>query len=158
MNIHVNQNILTLFKNNQKIGLNKDKEEDDRSQSMEERISRKIRAGHRLTVSEMDYLRRNNPEMYMRVKRIEMQREMLEKKLESCKSKEEVQEAYAQAVSHISQKDPDGEALTNAYHNALEEFKKSSKYHSLPLEAEEKEEEKKQKQHKNEESGFDLKA
>jgi len=109
----------------------------------ENKINRKIRDGNKLTQSEMDYIRRTNPTMYIHIKRVQMKREMLEKKFKHCKSKKEVDEAYRQAISGIGKKDPDKQALISAYDNVTAEFKKSSQYKSLPDEV--KKEEKKEK-------------
>jgi hypothetical protein len=114
----------------------------------EDKLNKKIKNGEELTSSELSYIRRTNPTLYIHVKRVQMQRELLEKKLENCKSKKEVDEAYSQAITGISKEDPDREALTNAYNNVTTEFKKTDKYRFLPQEI--KKEEKKEKEHEKE--------
>lgn len=114
------------------------------STAYDNKINQKIKAGGKLTQSEMNYIRKKDPIMYAHVLRVQMQREMLEKKLKHCKSKKEVEEAYSQAIAGISKKDPDKQALISAYFDVTVEFKKTSKYKSLPDEV--KKEEKKEKE------------
>ena len=84
----------------------------------------KIQSGKKLTADEMAYLRKYDPVTYMKVARIQAQREALEAQLKSCKSKEEVQKVYTD--------DPAREELMAAYADAYDEFKKSDDYGSLP--------------------------
>lgn len=98
----------------------------------EAKINEKIRLGEKLSPAEMNYIQRTNPSLYMRVKRIQMQRELLEKKLKQCKSKEEVEEVYNQAIASIDKKDPDRVLVAKNYENATKEFKKTREYQSLP--------------------------
>ncbi len=113
--------------------------EDEESEKRKaEKISQKLNAGKKLTASEMDFLRRTNPDMYMKALRIQMKREMVENSLKNCKSKKEVEEVAGLQLGMINDKDPDREALTNAVNEVVKEFKKSDKYKSLPQESEEK--------------------
>lgn len=113
--------------------------EDEESEKRKaEKISQKLNAGKKLTASEMDFLRRTNPDMYMKALRIQMKREMVENSLKNCKSKKEVEEVAGLQLGMINDKDPDREALTNAVNEAVKEFKKSDKYKSLPQESDEK--------------------
>lgn len=67
--------------------------EDEESEKRKaEKISQKLNAGKKLTASGMDFLRRTNPDMYMKALRIQMKREMVENSLKNCKSKKEVEE------------------------------------------------------------------
>jgi hypothetical protein len=106
-----------------------------------EKIGQKLHAGKKLTASEMDFLRRTNPEMYMKALRIQMKREMVENSLKNCKSKKEVEEVAGFQLGMINDKDPDREALINAVNDAVKEFKKTDKYKSLPQDSEEKRDE-----------------
>ena len=98
----------------------------------EAKINEKIRLGEKLSPAEMNYIQRTNPSLYMRVKRIQMQRELLEKKLKQCRSKEEVEEAYNQAIASIDKKDPDRALVVKAYENVTKEFKSTRQYKLLP--------------------------
>lgn len=118
---------------------------DEEKQAYQEKIDQKIKNGDKLSASEMRYIQVTSPEMYIRIKRVQMKREMLEKKLENCKSKKEVDEAYTMALSHINKDDPDREALLSAYENVTKEFKKSDKYKVLPEKVKENEKEDKKK-------------
>ena len=114
----------------------------------ENKLNKKIKMGDKLSQSEMDYIRRTNPYMYIHIKRVQMRREMLEKKFENCKSKKEVQEAYNLAMSGIDKKDPDRQALLTAFDNVTDEFKKTSQYKALPQEVKKEEEKEKEREKK----------
>ena len=96
------------------------------------KIYAKIQSGKKLTQDELAYLRRYDPVTYMKVARIQAQREALEAQLKCCKSKEEAQELYTDAVSRIPEDDPARAELLAAYDDAYGEFKKSDDYGSLP--------------------------
>lgn len=104
-------------------------------------IQRKIDKGEKLTYDEMQYLRINNPVQYAKMVKVQMKREALERRLEACKSKQEAQEVYVDAVSRISKEDSAIKETLAAYDNAMEEFKKTDQYKRLPQE-EEKEDKK----------------
>lgn len=140
---------------------------DEEKESYAKGISDKIKRGKKLTQSELNYIRRTDPVMYLHVKRVQIQREMLEKRITNCKSKKEVEEAYNQAITSIGEKDPDKEALISAYDDVMVEFKKTSKYKSLPFKLEEEKGEKQcneaieiniREWDEMEESSFDRKA
>lgn len=59
----------------------------------EAKLNEKIKRGDKLSQREMSYLQRTNPIMYFRIKRVQVQRELLEKRLKQCRSKKEVEEA-----------------------------------------------------------------
>ncbi|SNR87578.1 hypothetical protein SAMN05446037_1001171 [Anaerovirgula multivorans] len=113
------------------------KTEEEKSR-YENKLNEKIKSGEKLSQSEMSYIQRTNPIMYMRIKRVQMQREMLERKLKQCKSKKEVAEAHNQAISMIHEKDPDKQLLVSAYNNVTKEFKNTREYRSLPLDIKDK--------------------
>ena len=94
----------------------------------------KIQSGRKLTPDEMQYLRRYDPVTYLKVARIQAQREALEKRLKNCKSKEEAQEVYADTVARIPEDDPARRELMAAYDRVYEEFKESGDYRALPNE------------------------
>lgn len=110
-------------------------------------IQRKIDKGEKLTYDEMQYLRINNPVQYAKMVKVQMKREALERRLEACKSKQDAQEVYVDAVSRIGKDDSAIKETLAAYDNTMEEFKKTDQYKRLPQE-EEKEEDK--KSHNNE--------
>lgn len=112
---------------------------DQAKSSCENRIQQKIKAGAKLTISEMNYLRQTNPELYMRVERIQIRRDMLEQKLKNCKSKKEVEDTLTFEIGSVHEKDPDRESLINAFHNVTKEFKETMQYKQLPAVLEEDE-------------------
>jgi hypothetical protein len=126
---------------------------EEQKKAYEDKIYQKARNGEKLTPSELEYIRRTNPEMYIRIKRVQMQREMLERKLKNCKSKKEVEEVYMQSMSSIGKKDPDREMLYRAYQKVTMDFKKTLKYKSLP-EVEEDEKEKGGRKKKQRDNGL----
>ncbi|MGN6715115.1 hypothetical protein [Anaerocolumna jejuensis] len=117
----------------------------------EDRIYQKLNAGKRLTSNELDYLRTNNPEMYMKAIRLQMKRDAVESCLKNCKSKKEVEDVAGLQLGAISEKDPDREAMINTVNDAIKEFKKTDQYKRLPEDI--KEEEKGQDKQKSD--GYD---
>lgn len=100
----------------------------------------KIQSGAKLTPDEMQYLRKYDPVTYMKVARIQAQREAFERQLESCKSKEEAQELYIDRMTRVPKEDPARKELLAAYDNVYEKFRESGDYRALPeTEEEEKE-------------------
>ncbi len=63
---------------------------------------------------------------------MKQKREMLEAQMKHCRSKQEVDETVNDAISHISEKDPDKQALIATYREAYKEFRKTTGYKSLP--------------------------
>jgi len=53
-------------------------------------IDAKLKAGKRLSASEMDFLRKNVPELYKKAVQIEKEREEYRRALENCRTKEDV--------------------------------------------------------------------
>ena len=121
---------------------------DEEKSAYDKKVYGKFKMGKKLTQKELDYIRRTNPQMYMHVKRVQMQRDLLDKKLHNCRSKKEVEEVYNQTVASISKKDPDKEALISAYQDVTTEFKKTSKYKRLPEKEEQDQIEKRKKEKK----------
>ena len=108
-----------------------------------EKLENKIKHGIKLTADEMQYLRINNPIEYAKMAKVQIQREALENRLKSCKSKEEAHDLYVDAMSKISDNDPAKEETIAAYNDTYKDFQKSDEYSSLPntkKEAEEKDE------------------
>lgn len=105
---------------------------DEEKADYERRINEKIKNGEKLTEAELQYIRIKSPYLYTMIARVQMQRQALEDRLKSCKSKEEVQDTYNFYVSNISKKDPAKEPLMAAYDNVTTEFKKTFQYKSLP--------------------------
>lgn len=106
-----------------------------------EKLENKIKHGKKLTADEMQYLRINNPIEYAKMAKVQIQREALENRLKSCKSKEEAHDLYVDAMSKISDNDPAKRETIAAYNDTYKEFQKSNEYSSLPntkKEAEEK--------------------
>lgn len=122
----------------------------------EKRISEKVKLGEKLTQGEMSYIQRTNPIMYIRIKRIQMQREALERRLKRCRSKKEVEQAYNEAVSMIHKKDPDKQLLVSAYNNVTKEFKNTREYKALPLEREDNENKKNIRKKQQQKNIFDI--
>lgn len=115
---------------------------EEEKQNFLDEMQRKIKAGEKLTADEMQYLRMNDPIEYAKMAKVQMQREMLKKQLENCKSKEEAHDMYIEAMSRISDDDPTKMETMAAYNNVYDEFRKSDAYEELPAtkdEAEEKE-------------------
>lgn len=96
------------------------------------RVYAKVQAGKELTIEELRFLERTNPVLYLKAVRMQNMRKMLENKLKNCKSKQEAQEVFSNAVSGISDKDPDKGMLVAALRDVYKEFTKSDAYKKLP--------------------------
>ncbi|QUH25221.1 hypothetical protein [Serpentinicella alkaliphila] len=128
----------------------------EEKESYEKRIGEKVKLGEKLTKEEMSYIQRTNPIMYMRIKRIQMNREALENKLKRCRSKKEVEQAYNETISMIHKKDPDKQLLISAYNNVMKEFKNKGEYKALPLDIKDKENKKSKSRKWKQGSNFDI--
>lgn len=95
-------------------------------------ILSKLKHGKKLTAEEMRFLQAENPALYMQAARVQSMRESFEQSLEQCASRAEAREAFSNAMSLVSDKDPMFEAITAAYKDAYDTFQKSDKYSSLP--------------------------
>lgn len=109
---------------------------DEQKEKYENKIRRKLQNGEKLTGEEMRYLQINNPELFAEASKIQVQRQALETKLKNCKSKQQVTEAYSDAISHVDTKETVAGALMAAFANVLKEFKKTSVYQGLPQKTE----------------------
>lgn len=108
-----------------------DMTEEDHS-AYQQKLAAKIKSGKKLTSQEMSYLRMRCPALYQMARRVEYKRMKLEQKLKQASSKQEVEEIYNEMVGAVSEKDPDKEAILNAYRDVYEEFKKTKEYAALP--------------------------
>ena len=107
-------------------------------------ILAKIESGKKLSSQEMAYLRANDPRAYQKARRMEQKRQWLEQQMKKCKSKQEVREVVEDAITHVSEKDPDRDAIIATYQEAYQEFRKTARYRRLPETRKDAEEEEKQ--------------
>lgn len=123
-------------------------------------IRLKLNAGKRLSSSELEYLKKNDPETYQHVKAMEMERKAYEQRLKSCKTKEEVQRLKASQMAasldrvrevNNDPNIPDGEKLkltmqehqkVSSVTDSTVKFAQSGEYSRLPTEAEKRKAEK----------------
>ena len=115
--------------------------EEEAKQKLEACILAKLQSGKKLSSKEMQYLRQNNPVLYMQAVRVEQKRKALENQLEQAKSKEEVQKIATSALVSVREDDPAKQYVVAAIEETVKEFKESEKYKRLP-ETEEQAEEK----------------
>ena len=106
--------------------------EEDAKQKLEARIYAKLQSGKKLSAKEMQYLRQNNPVLYMQAVRVEQKRQSLKNQLENAKSKEEVQKISSSALASVRKDDPAKQYVVAAIQETVKEFKESEKYKSLP--------------------------
>lgn len=88
-----NDQFKAYFKQQQELEKDKDK--------TLEKIQNKVNNGEKLTPEEMRYLQQKNPMLYDEVKKLENECKQYEKKLRSCKTKDEVKEAKLQKTGEI---------------------------------------------------------
>ena len=120
------------------------------------RISNKLKTGKKLSPDELDYLRRTNPQLYMQVMRIQMDREVLEKKLKNCKSKEEAEDLIFTQMNSLNKKDANYELKSKSLQDTIEEFRKTEYYKHLPQK--EKDKKDRNKNETNETSSYNVTA
>ena len=89
------------------------------------KIMAKLKSGKRLTAEEMRFLQAENPQLYQQAARVQSMRDSLE-------AKEQAQQTYADALTHIGSDDPMKEYIVAAYDDAMKDFQKSDAYRSLP--------------------------
>lgn len=96
------------------------------------RIMGKLKSGKKLTAEEMRFLQAEDPALYQQAARVQAMRDGLEQRLKSCRSKEEAQTIFANAIDGVSDKDPLKEYIVAAYQDVMDEFQKSNEYKELP--------------------------
>lgn len=145
----------------------------DGSAKLASQIRSKLANGQKLTMEEMEYLEKNDPQTYQKVKAIEAEQKGYEKELKRCKTKEEVQRvrmnhtaASLSAVNNIKNNPaiPEEKKLeliwqehmkNMALEETTREFVESGRYALLPTEAEKAEAEKEIKEAKEAELGIE---
>ena len=145
----------------------------DGSAKLGAQIRSKLANGQKLTMEEMEYLEKHNPQTYQKVKAIEAEQKSYEKELKRCKTKEEVQRvrmnhtaASLSAVNNIKNNPaiPEEKKLeliwqehmkNMAFEETTREFVESGRYAKLPTEAEKAEAEKEIKEAKEAELGIE---
>lgn len=145
----------------------------DGSAKLASQIRSKLANGQKLTLEEMEYLEKHDPQTYQKVKAIEAEKKNYEKELKKCKTKEEVQRARMNhtaaslsAVNNIKNNPaiPEEKKLeliwqehmkNMALEEITKEFVESGRYAKLPTEAEKAEAEKEIKEAKEAELGIE---
>ena len=145
----------------------------DGSAKLSSQIRSKLANGKKLTIEEMEYLQKNDPQLYQKVKSIEAEQKNYENELKRCKTKEEVQRvrtnhaaASLSTVNNIKNNPniPEGKKLeliwqehmkNQALEEVTKEFVESGKYAKLPTEAEKAEAETELKEAKEAELGIE---
>ena len=126
----------------------------DGSAKLSSQIRSKLANGKKLTIEEMEYLQKNDPQLYQKVKSIEAEQKNYENELKKCKTKDEVQRvrmahtaSSLNAVNSIKNnpaipEEKKFELIMYEHHKnqAIEastvEFVESGKYAKLPTEEE----------------------
>lgn len=115
------------------IGIKQTEAQNDRKKERyEQRLMSKIKSGKKLTPEELRYVQENMPGIYPQVMRQQKLRDMVKVALESCRSKEEVQQRISNFMSGISDNDPCKDMMISAIQDAADEFKASNTYKKLP--------------------------
>lgn len=96
--------------------------EEEAKQKLEARIFAKLQSGKKLSSKEMQYLRQNNPVLYMQAVRVEQKRQSLKQQLEHAKSKEEVQKIATSALGSVRKDDPAKQYVIAAIEETVKEF------------------------------------
>ena len=139
----------------------KKKSEEDHAR-MDTRITSKLQSGKKLSMEELDYLRRTNPVMFAHALRIQRMAETVEEQLKHAKSKEEADRIISSTLCGISKNDPDREFILAAVNRISDKFRRSGAYEKLPNTTEEEKEKKNDQKNgdffsETKDDGFDLK-
>lgn len=127
---NVNRDVLLEFREKLKLETeNADKESQKR---MESKILLKLENGKQLTNEEMQYLRRNNPALYIQAVRVQIKRRSLETQLKNAKTKQEVCRIQDMALASVDKNDVAKKYIIAAVKETVEEFKATDYYKSLP--------------------------
>lgn len=112
---------------------------EEKRAAYEQKIRQKMQAGKKLSGEELNYLRVYQPELYQSALRVENARKVLRTKLQSCKSKEEVDNVVSvqTEVLRAMEGDPDKEYMSAMVRHEVDTFKKSKAYARLPQSIEE---------------------
>ncbi|MCR5153264.1 MAG: hypothetical protein K6B75_00300 [Lachnospiraceae bacterium] len=105
---------------------------EEEKNALEEKTLAKLKSGKKLSVKELNYLRVNNPILYMKAVRIQKNAEAVEARLKNARSKEEAARIISDAMSMISEKDPDRDYLIASVNRISKDFYASKQYKSLP--------------------------
>ncbi len=111
---------------------------EEKAQQLSNDISNKMKTGAKLTAEELIYLRRKDPILYMKYMMLQKKKEMLEKRLKNCKSKQEVNDVINQEVNILQKNDPDRGLKLKVIKDTEKEFKQTGRYRQLPDKKEEK--------------------
>ena len=105
---------------------------DEKRGEMDQKIMAKLESGKKLSVKELDYLRKTNPIMYAHAMRVQRMAEAVEAQLKHARSKEEADRIITSAMSSVSKNDPDKKYIVAALNRVETEFHKSRYYQELP--------------------------
>lgn len=125
-----NNNIENRSKNNKLIIKNTSDKTKDHCQI--NRIKLKLRAGKKLSKTDLAYLRKHAPKLYIKAVKIELDRKELKMKLESSKTKEEARNQIYSNIPDINNKDETAGYSEAAKMNTIKKYVKSEKYQNLP--------------------------
>lgn len=114
---------------------------DAEKEKYDKTVMAKVYSGKELTPEELRYIRINYPALYPQVLRVQIQRKAFEERVKNCRSKQEVEEVYQEAMMRVSEDDPMREVLYAAYTDVYKEFKETDDYQELPEKTEEEENE-----------------
>ena len=110
---------------------------EEKEQQLSNDISAKMKTGVKLTTEELIYLQRKNPMLYTKYLMLQKKKEILEKRLKNCKSKQEVNDVINQEISTLQKNDPDRELKLKVIKDTEKEYKQTGRYQHLPVRTEE---------------------
>ncbi len=96
------------------------------------KIIAKLKSGKRLSEEELAFLRCVDRNMYAHALRVQKMAESMKNQLKHAKSKEDANRIISQAMSGISENDPDREYMVAAVNRVASDFHKSKQYNALP--------------------------
>lgn len=65
-------------------------------------IDAKLKGGEELTAAEMQFLKKNNPDLYMKAQQVKRERNMFRKQLESCQTKDDVAAIHLNKINSLA--------------------------------------------------------
>ena len=100
---------------------------DEERESYHRKLLAKLESGQKLTSQELAFLRTNDPAAYQKARRMEQKRQWLTEQMKKCKSKQEVLDVVNDAIAHVSEKDPNRNAIIATYREALQGVSQNSR-------------------------------
>jgi hypothetical protein len=113
-------------------------DEEELSATRLRHITQRLQTGKKLDGAEMEYLRKNNPDLYAKAKAIQAERESYERALRRCRSRDEARALHVGKMGSVqnglggSASAEDSLMRLSAMRSEYDNFQLSTRYRDLP--------------------------